>query len=862
LHGHFYQPPRENPWLEAVEVQDSAAPWHDWNERITMECYGPNTAARISTWDGHIIDIRNNFAKISFNFGPTLLQWMEEAHPAVYEEILEADRLSVRTRNGHGNALAQAYNHLIMPLATERERLVQTVWGMEDFRERFGRDPEGMWLPECAVDLKTLDCLASNGIRFTVLAPRQARRFRLLDGSAGWGDCDGGRIDPTRPYLCTLPSGRSIVLFFYDGPISQAVAFEGLLHDGNTFANRLMQGFSNNRQWPELLSVATDGESYGHHHRHGEMALVYALHAIEESGLATLTNYGEYLSRFTPTAEVQIWNNSSWSCVHGVERWRSDCGCNSGMHGGWHQKWRGPLREAFRMIALKADEVFDREAPRHYADPMAALLDYVHVVLDPGADTAREFLHRHLRPDAPADTTIEQLRLMEMMRNAQLMFTSCGWFFDEVSGIETVQNLKYAARLLQLLRPHAANLEARFVQALERAPSNLAELGSAAEAWRRYVRPNIIDLQRVIAHHGLMSFDQGTEGFHRLFCYEIHERETVLRSFNGWHLKLCRLSARSLVDWESQECTVIVLHFGGHDFRCSIMGPLGYSAYEQVKEELLEKFERRSLTELVRAVDERFGRSYFGLEHVFSEGRRELLQRITLEAFTRFDNALRQIYEENRKFMEYLIEAGAPLPQGFLSAAEFVLKTRLLSELDLFIETGDAHRLQNTAREAARFRIRLTDPMVLHRLDLAVETLFRELALAPSAPRCRTAMMLLDVLAKLEIHLDSWEPQNIVFALLHGRPLPAYLERRAVEREDDLVESLPELRELAEKLRVGLEQVVRTSSALQTQAGQMRPQSTSSIAVRRLRDEDFVPAASEPSPADGHEDNQPTQSHH
>jgi hypothetical protein len=513
------------------------------------------------------------------------------------------------------------------------------------------------------------------------------------------------------------------------------------------------------------------------------------------------------------------------------------------MHGGWHQKWRGPFRDALRMLSTKAEEVFDREAPQYFADPQAALLDYIKVVLNPGTDSFREFLlSRHARDTQRIDFTAEPLRLLEIMRNAQLMFTSCAWFFDEVSGLETVQNLKYAGRLMQLLRPWAPALEARFLAALERAPSNLAETMNAAEVWRREVKPNIIDLQRVIAHHAILNFDASMEGFHRLFCYELQERETVLRSMNATHLKLCRLSVRSMIDGEMLECTVIVLHFGGHDFRCSMMGPLGYSGYEQLKEEILEKFERHSLTELVRAVDERFGRSYYGVEHVFSEGRRALLQRITLDAFTRFDNSLRQIYDENRKFMEYLIAVGAPLPQGFLSAADFVLKTRVLADLEHFNETGDPSRMAETADEAARLRLKLNDPMIMHQLELSMDQLFRSLAIHPTAAACRKAMSIIEVFRKLDVPLDSWEAQNIVFALLHQRPLPAFLQRLALPRTSDDERPVPELRELAEKLRVGVDQSLRSSSVLQVQAaGQMRPQSTSQIAVRRLSKEDLLP---------------------
>ena len=499
IHGHFYQPPRENPWLETVERQDSAAPFHDWNDRITSECYGPNTAARICGPDGRIAELRNNLSLISFNFGPTLLHWMERMRPDVYEGVIAADRQSVRERGGHGNSLAQCYNHVIMPLATPREKLVQVEWGLEDFRERFGRDPEGMWLPECAVDTASLEALAEAGIRFTVLAPRQARRVRPDRRGAESHSVEGSRIDPTRPYHIELPSGRTMAIFFYDGPISQAIAFEGLLHDGAHFAARMMQGFSATRPWPQLLSIATDGESYGHHHRQGEMALAYALHVIERDQHAIITNFGEYLAKHPPTAEVQLWQKSSWSCVHGVERWRANCGCNSGMQPNWHQIWRGPLRDGFRLLANAADELFDAQSPRLFRDPKAALLDYITVILNDHGTAAQEFLHRHARNVESAGEQTRALQLMEIMRHAQLIFTSCAWFFDDVSGLEGVQNMRYAARLIQLLQAFEMDVERGFLAHLEKAPSNIPELRNGAECYRRWVAPQAIDAQRGVA---------------------------------------------------------------------------------------------------------------------------------------------------------------------------------------------------------------------------------------------------------------------------------------------------------------------------------------------------------------------------
>jgi len=329
IHCHFYQPPRENPWLEAVELQDSAYPYHDWNERITAECYAPNASARILTDDRRIANITNNYAHISFNFGPTLLSWMEAADPGTYARILEADKESQECFSGHGSAIAQVYNHMILPLANRRDKQTQVIWGIRDFEHRFGRFPEGMWLAEAAADTETLEVLAENGIKFTVLAPGQAKAARRLHARGVWRNVEGGKIDPAKPYLCKLPSGKEITIFFYDGPISQAVAFEKLLSSGENFASRLMGGFSDQRNGPQIMHIATDGETYGHHHPHGDMALAYALHYIESKQLAKLTNYGEFLEKFPPNTEVQIVENSSWSCAHGIERWRTDCGCNS-----------------------------------------------------------------------------------------------------------------------------------------------------------------------------------------------------------------------------------------------------------------------------------------------------------------------------------------------------------------------------------------------------------------------------------------------------------------------------------------------------------------------------------------------------
>ena len=432
IHGHFYQPPRENPWLEAVELQDSAYPYHDWNERITAECYARNGASRILNPAGRVAKVVNNYGRISFDFGPTLLSWLETASPDTHRAVVEGDKESSERLSGHGAAIAQAYSHMILPLANGRDKLTQIVWGIRDFQHRFGRAPEGLWLPETAVDLESLEIMAQQGIRFTILSPTQAARVRRIS-TRQWADVAGGQIDPTMAYRLRLRSRRTIDLFFYDGPISHGIAFEGLLDNGEVLAQRLMGAFSDKRTWPELVHIATDGETYGHHHPFGEMALSYALDQIESKDLADITSYGRYLAEHPPTHDVEILENTSWSCVHGIERWRSDCGCNGG-RAGWNQAWRAPLREALDALRDKLATIFEQSAGDLLKDPWEARNDYVDVLLDRSEPNVCEFLRSHATRALSKPEASAALKLLELQRHAMLMYTSCGWFFDDISG--------------------------------------------------------------------------------------------------------------------------------------------------------------------------------------------------------------------------------------------------------------------------------------------------------------------------------------------------------------------------------------------------------------------------------------------
>ncbi|HEX9048267.1 MAG TPA: DUF3536 domain-containing protein, partial [Verrucomicrobiae bacterium] len=421
VHGHFYQPPRENPWLETVELQESAAPYHDWNQRICFECYAPNARARLLDGQGRIERIVSNYSRMSFNFGPTLLSWMKDNEPEIHTAIVEADKKSLERFSGHGSALAQVYNHMILPLANTRDKHTQVIWGIRDFESRFGRKPEGMWLAETAADNESLDVLAQHGIRFTILSPYQAKQIRPLAGG-DWVDVNGARVDPKMPYLVQLPEGRSITVFFYDAPVSQAVAFEKLLVSGERFAERLLGAFDETRAEDQLVHIATDGESYGHHFQFGDMALAYALHQIEQSADVKPTIYGEFLDDHPPTHEVEIHQGSAWSCSHGVERWKSDCGCCSGGHGGWNQKWRAPLREALDWLRDRLARFFETQARAFLKDPWGARDAYISVILDRSPEKVAGFFGAHAVQELDAAQQITATRLLETQRHAMLMF--------------------------------------------------------------------------------------------------------------------------------------------------------------------------------------------------------------------------------------------------------------------------------------------------------------------------------------------------------------------------------------------------------------------------------------------------------
>jgi alpha-amylase/alpha-mannosidase (GH57 family) len=683
IHGHFYQPPRENPWLEAIEMQDSAAPYHDWNERVTAECYAPNRAARILDSANRIAKIVNNYAGISFDYGPTLLSWMEQKSPETYRAILEADRVSAQRFSGHGSAMAQCYNHMIMPLANSRDKLTQVRWGIQDFRHRFGRDPVGMWLPETAVDLETLDILAQHGIQFTVLAPSQAK-------SVDDKDVSGERIDPSRAYRQELPSGRHISLFFYDGPVSKAVAFERLLDNGEHFAGRLLDALSDRRDWPQLAHIATDGETYGHHHSFGDMALAFALERIESSGKAKVTNYAEFLTHHPPEHEVEILENTAWSCVHGVGRWNSNCGCNSGAHGDWNQKWRAPLRRALDWLRDEVAPSWEKLTARYVRDPWAARNDYIRLVLDRSPENYERFIAEHFRRKNPAHANqVKVWKLLEMQRHAMLMYTSCGWFFDELSGIETVQVLQYAGRVVQLAQElFGDGLEARFVERLALAKSNLPEYGDGASIYAKFVQPAVLDLRKLGAHYAISSLFESYPSIARIYSYSVESKDYRLKRSGTTRLAIGKARLTSEITRETETLMFGVLHSGDHDLWGGVGLFRNQSAYRELAKSARAAFAHSDWAETVRRIEEGFlGRTY-SLKSLLRDQQRKVLVEIIARRVEHSTSVCREAYEDQAPLLRFLSECGIPIPREMKATAEVALNDLLrralaAPELDL-----------------------------------------------------------------------------------------------------------------------------------------------------------------------------------
>ncbi len=769
IHGHFYQPPRENPWLEQVETQDSAAPFHDWNERITSECYAPNGASRVVNQKGEIIRILNNYAHMSFNFGPTLLSWLEALAPRTYRMIQEADHASQKKFSGHGSAMAQVYNHVIMPLANRRDKITQIRWGIADFERRFGRRPEGMWLAETAVDSETLELLAENGILFTVLAPHQCARVRPLgkDKDAPWTEVNADTLDTKHPYVVQLKNKKKIAIFFYDGPRSRAVAFEGLLNSGEAFTARLTEGFADTDA-PQLVHIATDGESYGHHHKQGEMALSYTLKLIEQDPDTALTNYGEFLEKFPPQWEAQIAENTSWSCAHGVERWRSNCGCNAG-HVGWNQEWRGPLREALDWLRDAVAPLTEEAGKRLFKDVWAARDEYVCVVLERAS--TNEFFTRHATHGLNAEERIAALKLMELQRHALLMYTSCGWFFDEISGIETVQIIAYAARVLQLAAQlfgaRGAALEEQFVQMLGKAKSNIPQEGDGASIYQRRVGALKVGLEQVAAHYAISSLFSNYPDEATLFCYTARRLGYEVVTSGRSRLLLGQARITSQITEETQTASFAVVHFGDQNINAVVQryDESQSARYVEFAEKARAAVTNADFPEVVRLFDRTFSGPSYSLQSLFKDEQRRILNMILQSPVSEVESNLIAIYEDHASLLHFLSRNGFPKPRALELAADYAVNAGLRRAIDS--DPIDALQVRTWLRIADTDKIELDVGLLRYIVDLKMKRVMVALQGAPGRmDLLEDALLTARTVSELPFDLNLWQAQNIWYDVL------------------------------------------------------------------------------------------------
>jgi alpha-amylase/alpha-mannosidase (GH57 family) len=787
IHGHFYQPPRENPWIGLVERDAQVRPFHDWNERIDHECYRANAFARIYDSYGRIERIVNNFERISFDVGPTLLSWLERHDRVVYDRIIEADRRSVARFGGHGNAIAQAFNHAILPLASERDRITQVRWGLTDFRRRFGREPEAMWLPETACDDKTLGTLIDEGLRFAILSPYQAERVRDLDGGE-WTSVADGSIDTGVPYsyFHRDGSGRSIALFFYDGPLARAIAFEGVLVSSQTFVAALASG----RGGPgRITHVATDGESYGHHFRHGELTLAHALMVEGPNKDLSFTNYGAFLAAHLPCKEVGIKSGpdgegTSWSCSHGVRRWYGDCGCQTDGQDGWNQTWRTPLRKAFDSLRTFAAERFEEGTAGLLANPWEARDAYADLFLDP-AHPRDEWLHRYAARALDDDEKVRVLTFLELQKSALLMYTSCGWFFADLAGPEGRQVLAYAAHALDLIKDLGLEPPCRrFLEILSEAKSNRPSFGSGADIFAKCVEPLRVTPARIASHLAISSLVEEGDESGAVGDYRFRRSHFQRQGQGKLRLAVSHVAIEKTTTGSRHEHAVGSMHLGGVDFYSAVRDYPGQEQFAGATARVWAAFRTASLPTMLRVLQQELGPDEGGLESVLADGREHISELVLGGIVANFAEAYAHMYESHQRELEHFKQAGFELPKELSIAAELALERRFNIEIERArpsVDTADYARALEIADDARRQGYEI-DRSSASRIfgDLIAGAVDRATS-QPSTDATRDAVLLVDLARHLRADGQIFRAQEILYrALLEQAISPTMMAGLAI----------------------------------------------------------------------------------
>ncbi len=792
VHGHFYQPPRENPWTGLLEQEPSAQPFHDWNQRVHSECYRPNAFARVLDGYGRVERIVNNYGHINFNFGPTQLNWLVPHDPETYRRILEADRLSSQRHGGHGNAIAQGYNHAILPLCNPRDQLTQVLWGLADFRSRFDRSAESLWLPETACNDAVLGTLIDAGLSYVILSPQQAHRVRTPGEE--WLDVSSGNVDTSQGYryLHQDGSGRSIAVFFYNGPLARGIAFEGSLYASQTLLERAAQA----KGPGPLIFVATDGESYGHHAHFGDRTLAYAMEMEAQRRGLDVTNLGRYLEEHPPTHEVEInlgpeGEGSSWSCIHGVGRWYRDCGCTTGSQEGWNQAWRGPLRQALNFLRDEAAGQFEQLAQPLLKDPWAARNDYVLLVLDEGRGKDI-YLARHAVRELQSEQRIRALLLMELQRHSMTMFTSCGWFFADIGGLEAVQVMKYAGRVLDLLAELGLpSPRERFLEMLGEARSNTPALGTGADIFRKQVDPLRMTPERMVAHLAISGMqDHDADGVQttasQIGGYAYQRRDTRKGSLDRLLLATGRLTLEVPATGQQFDYIHATIYLGSVDFSCLIRPYQGQRRFTTSVERIWEEFGAGGLLAIMRAGQAEFGPAEFGLEDVLPHDRQKILENVFSSLIGHYYDQYSRMYEDNRRIITLLQDSGFVLPRELMVAAEFTLGRRLEEEIrqQQGSRSPEAYsRAVEIAQEASRRGYRLESAVARETFELMIVDAVQHLSYDSSPASAEAALALLRLCKELQLvpNLDHAQEQMYAFLLSRREASQDSLAKLAAE---------------------------------------------------------------------------------
>ncbi len=775
IHGHFYQPPRENPWLEEIEIQDSAKPYHNWNSRISAECYEPNAMSRIVDGGNKILNIVNNYELMSFNFGPTLLSWMQKYAKNAYKKILMADKNSQKRFSGHSCAMAQVYNHIIMPLANARDKETQIVWGIKDYESRFGHKPEGIWLAETAVDEETLEALVKQGIKFTVLSPFQAQCIKKIEGNE-WYDVSWGSIDPSMPYRYYIKGSEDnkyIDLFFYDGTISKSVAFDNLLMDGQKFANRLNDGYNPARGRAQLVNIATDGESYGHHTKFGDMALSYVLSVKAKELGFEITNYGEFLEKFPPTYQVEIKPESSWSCCHGVGRWQEDCGCSTGGQLGWNQRWRAPLRKALDDLRNELIIICQIEGDKLFHNFWHARNNYIDVILDRSRENVENFLEMYSKKKLNQKEKIKALKLLEIQRQAMLMYTSCGWFFSEISGIETVQIMKYAARAIELAKDFTdLDLEKKFVATLSKATSNIKEYGDGKNIYEKFVKKSIVSIKQIVGHYAISSIFVDFSELEEIYCYKLKKINYKKIKKDDAVLVFGRVEVTSEITFEKWDMSFALTATGDGETCCVVQETDKIENMPKIKKEMEKTFFGSKNIDVMQTFKEYFANECFTLKEVLIDRRKTLLSKIMEQRLAGLGQTYKDVYQNLKGSVGHLIDLGLDVPEVFRLAAKYTISTNLeeiLQKEEIFNKKEFIEKLTKLKTQADKFNLNLGKTNASSILNKKLTFSLLELTETFDINQAKEILAIFKAVDILGLDINIRSSQNIYFEKIYKK---------------------------------------------------------------------------------------------